>query len=216
MTRIKICGITRMEDALSAASCGADALGFNFSQQSPRRVTADEARSLIRGLPPFLEAVGVFVEQSPEEVEEICRYCGLGVAQLHGSRYGDMETNAVKWVRVLKVFRPEAGFNPDVVRSFQQATGVSAFLFDTYRPGMEGGTGALMEETMAEMIFSALPEGCRGVLAGGLNPDNVGEAIRTLHPYAVDTASGVEAAPGRKDKLKMQAFVQAVRQADRS
>ncbi|ABB23548.1 phosphoribosylanthranilate isomerase [Pelodictyon luteolum] len=214
MTRIKICGITRMEDARAAALFGADALGFNFSPESPRCVTKDAARTMVCALPPFIEGVGVFVEQDPREIIEICRYCGLSVAQLHGSRYSEEETKLVlEGVRVLKVFRPETDFTPAAVLRFREATGVSAFLFDTYRPGMEGGTGEQMEGSLAERIFSGLPEGCYGVLAGGLNPGNVREAVQSLRPYALDTASGVEESPGIKSHEKMQAFVQAVRAA---
>ncbi|TCD47340.1 phosphoribosylanthranilate isomerase [Chlorobium sp. N1] len=216
MTRIKICGITRTEDALEACRAGADALGFNFSQASPRCISPDRAREIVRRLPPFVTAVGVFVDQEPEELVGICRHASLTLAQLHGSRYGEVETAAVRGVRVLKVFRPEAEFTPETVDRFRERTGVEDFLFDTYRPGMEGGTGERMEESVAGRIFGALPEGCRGVLAGGLNPGNVAEGVERLRPYAVDTASGVESAPGIKDPETMRAFVRAVRLADRN
>lgn len=214
MTRIKICGITRSEDALEASRAGADALGFNFSAKSPRSVSPDRAREMVRILPPFVTPVGVFVEQTPEEVMQICGYAGITMAQLHGSRYDEKEAATVGGLRVLKVFRPEEGFGTETVAAFRERTGVTDFLFDTYRPGMEGGTGEAMEESLARWIFTTLPEGCHGVLAGGLRAENVAEAVRSLRPWAVDTASGVESAPGIKDPAMMRAFVREVRSAD--
>jgi len=214
ITRIKICGLTSLEDALAACTAGAHALGFNFSESSPRRISPENAREIVRGLPPFVSAVGVFVEQGPSEIDEICEYCGLHTAQLHSERYDASEARSIRKARVLKVFRAGPEFRMEEVRDFSEQTGISDFLFDAYQAGRPGGTGKRIDEGAARKIFAAVQEIGTGTLAGGLNPGNVGDAIRALHPYAVDTASGVESAPGVKDRKKMQSFVRAVQLAD--
>lgn len=214
MTRIKICGITRPEDALESCKAGADALGFNFSAKSPRSTTPEGAREMVAMLPPFVMAAGIFVEQEACEVEQICRHAGLHIAQLHSERYTPADARAITSARVVRVFRPAEGFDMAEVREFAEASGVRDFLFDAYRPGMEGGTGERIEATLAERLFGELEPDWNAILAGGLNPANVAEAIRRLRPWAVDTASGVESAPGVKDPEKMRAFVRAVRSAE--
>ncbi|NTU69021.1 MAG: phosphoribosylanthranilate isomerase [Chlorobiaceae bacterium] len=216
MTRIKICGITRLEDALAASVAGADALGFNFSRSSPRLIPPDVVREIVSKLPPLVTPVGVFVEQEPEEIDEICRYCRLQVAQLHSDDYTPAEALAVTAARVIRVFRPGPGFSIDEVREFSRLAGCNAFLFDAYSPAMAGGTGLMIASSTAVGLFDGTRDFSWSLLAGGLRPNNVAEAVRVIRPWGVDTASGVESAPGVKDRALLEAFVEAVRQADRS
>jgi phosphoribosylanthranilate isomerase len=216
MTRIKICGITRMEDALAASIAGADALGFNFSRSSPRSITPDPARQIISKLPPLVTPAGVFVEHSPEEINDLCRYCGLQLAQLHSDAYTPEQALAVTAAKVIRVFRPGPGFTIGEVSVFFRLTGCNSFLFDAYSPAMAGGTGQTIESTMAGELFEGTRDFAWSLLAGGLRPANVGQAVRKFRPWGVDTASGVESAPGVKDHALMAAFVAAVRDADRA
>ncbi|UWX56963.1 phosphoribosylanthranilate isomerase [Chlorobaculum sp. MV4-Y] len=216
MTKIKICGITRPEDALEASLWGADALGFNFSRSSPRRIDADAARAIVARLPPLVSAVGVFVEQSPEEVADLCRFCNLQAAQLHSDEYDADKTLRIEGVRVIRVFRPSPGFEVSQVREFADATGCRSFLFDAYSPVMAGGTGESIKAQTAVSLFEETRDFSWALLAGGLKPGNVGDAVMLVRPWGVDTASGVESAPGIKDALKIKQFVEAVRKADRS
>lgn len=216
MTRIKICGITRPDDALAACVAGADALGFNFSASSPRSVHPDMVKRIINTLPPFVTPTGIFVEHPPEEIDALCRYCGLQAAQLHSDNYTPEEALKVHAARVIRVFRPGPGFVIEEVREFSRRTGCNAFLFDAYSPSMAGGTGEAIESSTAVGIFEKTRDFAWALLAGGLRPDNVGAAVWNVRPWGVDTASGVESAPGVKESAKMAAFVAAVREADRS
>ncbi len=210
MTRIKICGITRLEDALEASLAGADALGFNFSRISPRVITPELAKSIIERVPPFVLSAGIFVEQSPEEINAICRYCKLDMAQLHSDQYSAEQAKRITGAKVIRVFRPKEDFAVQEVIRYSTESGVNTFLFDAYRPGMPGGTGETITTSLATRIFSELGNSCYAILAGGLNESNVSEAIRSVKPYAVDTASGVECGPGIKDPEKIRAFIRAV------
>ncbi|NTW68913.1 MAG: phosphoribosylanthranilate isomerase [Chlorobiaceae bacterium] len=213
MVKIKICGITRLQDALDASLAGADCLGFNFSKRSPRVITEDNAKAIIAKLPPFVQSAGIFVDHSPEVINEICRFCNLQIAQLHSEQYTPEDARTVTSAHVIRVFRPEETFDSECVRSYARESGTNTFLFDAYRPGMEGGTGERIGASLASRIFSELGTACYSILAGGLNESNVAEAIRLTRPYAVDTASGVECEPGIKDQKKVTAFIQAVRSA---
>ena len=213
MTKIKICGITRLEDALDACRAGADALGFNFSNTSPRNITPERAREIIEKLPPFVVSAGIFVDHSPEEINAICRFCGLQTAQLHSEHYSPEKAQSITEARVIKVFRPEENFAVAEVFAFAKKSGVNAFLFDAYRPGMAGGTGESITRSLAARIFRELGDSCYAILAGGLTASNVGEAIRHIQPYGVDTASGIESTAGIKDCLKMKSFTKAAREA---
>ncbi len=214
MTRIKICGITRIDDALEACTAGTDAIGLNFSNASPRYIDPDTAREIVARLPPFVTPVGVFVEQLPEEINDLCRYCGLQVAQLHHERYGVAQALEIRPARVIRVFRPGPGFTMDSVREFAAASRCQGFLFDAYSPVLDGGTGETIAAATAAAIFEETRTFAPAILAGGLRPDNVAEAIRQVRPWGVDTASGVESAPGIKDRERMLAFVNAVRRTD--
>ncbi|ACF45852.1 N-(5'-phosphoribosyl)anthranilate isomerase [Prosthecochloris sp. ZM] len=214
MTRIKICGITTLEDALAAVEAGAHALGFNFSTTSPRAVTPQTARSIISAIPPFITTTGIFVEQSPDEINSICERCNLHCAQLHSEAYDAQSSLAVSAPSIIRVFRAGPSFHMDQVRSYAGKTGIRNFLFDAFREGQPGGTGESIEDTTAIRIFKETASIGSAILAGGLKPENVGRAIRLVSPYAVDTASGVESVPGRKDHDKIRAFVRAVQEAD--
>ncbi len=213
MTKIKICGITRLQDALIASHAGADVLGFNFSHTSPRMITPDQAQSIIKQLPPFVQTAGIFVEQTPEEINAICRHCHLHIAQLHSKNYTPEHARSITAAKVIKVFRPEEDFAVNEIAEFARQSGVNTFLFDAYRPDMAGGTGECISATLASRIFNELDRECFAILAGGLNAENVSEAIQQTQPYGVDTASGVESEPGIKDPEKIEAFIRAVHHA---
>ncbi len=205
-TRIKVCGITRLEDAQAAVAAGVDALGFIFAAKSQRKVDPDQARKVIRDLPPFVEAVGVFVNADPAQVHELVKYCGLTIVQLHGQE--SVEYCETMVVRAIKAFsiRPETS-----AREFAPYAGVaSGFLFDTWHEKLAGGSGQAFDWSMLAKF--AIPRPL--ILAGGLGPDNVGAAVRQVRPFAVDVNSGVELSPGVKEHGLISAVVQEVRAAD--
>jgi phosphoribosylanthranilate isomerase len=195
MVRVKVCGITRLEDGLAAARMGADMLGFIFAP-SPRQVTADTARTIIRGLPRHVMTVGVFVNAPVEEMIEARRFCGLGTLQLHGDESEEVvRAVGAPTIKALRIADAEL----DCTKAFPAAT----LLLDTYHPHAVGGTGKTFDWRLA-----VGPARTRQViLAGGLTPDNVIDAIRTVRPYAVDVSSGVEIEPGRKDHAKLECFI---------
>ena len=212
MTKIKICGITRLQDALDAAHAGADALGFNFSRLSPRLIAPEKAKAIIEKLPPFVQSAGIFVEHSPEEINTICRLCNLQIVQLHSDRYSPEQAKSITAAKVIRVFRPKENFAVEKVFEFAEKSRINSFLFDAYRPDMAGGTGESIRVSLATRLFNQIRTSCYAILAGGLNAVNVGEAIHRIRPYGVDTASGVESEPGIKDPEKIEAFIRAVRQ----
>ncbi len=205
-TRIKVCGITNLEDARVAVAAGADGLGFIFVEQSPRLVEPDMVRAITAELPPFVERVGVFCNEEIEVVQEIVHYCRLSLVQLHGAE--SPEYCGKISCRVIKSF----GVRPET--DYQELAGyaevASAFLLDTYHKKMAGGTGMIFDWQLVEQIKPPGPV----ILAGGLTSENVGAAIRQVKPFAVDVNSGVEYQPGRKDADKLKSFVHAVREAD--
>jgi phosphoribosylanthranilate isomerase len=202
-TRVKVCGITSVEDAEAAIGAGADALGFIFAE-SPRRVTPEQAAAILRSLPPYATTVGVVVDQ---DVEAIRRVCPVEVVQFHGSESPEV-LKATHGVRRVKVFRVR---DEDLSALTLYRGSADAFFLDTYVAGVMGGTGRTFNWEVARR---AQELGVPIILAGGLTPENVGEAIRTARPFAVDASSGVEAAPGRKDHARVAAFMAAVRAAD--
>jgi len=205
-TRIKVCGITEPEDARAAVAAGADGLGFIFVPQSPRSIEPDRARKITGELPPLVDAVGVFVDEKLEVVEEIIHYCGLSVVQLHGAEtpeYCDKIS-----CQVIKSFRVNPATKSDELLPYAEF--VNGFLLDTFHKNMAGGTGATFDWGLVEQVKPPGPF----ILAGGLTPDNVGDAIKQVRPFAVDVNSGVEYQPGRKDTDKLQKFVHEVRKAD--
>jgi len=204
MVQIKICGITNLEDALLAAELGADALGFIFYPKSPRKVEPEAARSIIAQLPPFVAAVGVFVDEDAEVVRDLAARVGLDWIQLHGQESQEYCRSLGR--RVIKGFRIQGQDSLAPLAEYRGAA--QALLLDTYKKGQVGGTGEVFDWHLAR---EAKKYG-RIILAGGLTPENVAQAIATAQPDAVDAASGTEAGPGKKDPAKLQAFFQAVAQ----
>ena len=201
MTRIKICGITNPEDALAAVKAGADALGFVFYGESPRYISPENAGPIIATLPPFVTAVGLFVNEEPARINKITEQCGIDLVQLHGEESPE-ECNRINR-RVIKAFRVKDFDSLDRMPDYK----VSACLLDAWSPAAHGGTGRTFNWEIA--AHAALSH--RIILAGGLTPDNVASAIRAVRPYAVDVSSGVETAPGKKDHEKLTQFIQIAR-----
>jgi phosphoribosylanthranilate isomerase len=197
MVRVKICGITNLEDALEAARCGADALGFVFYPPSPRRITPEEAAAIIRKLPPYVLRVGVFVNVPAKEVRQVAGLCMLDALQLHDTPAEVRRTLRGQW----RVIRP-LSIREEKIPELSDSD-ADAILLDTHVEGMYGGTGRTFHWSAASRIKTDLPI----ILAGGLTPDNVAEAIRVARPYGVDVASGVESHPGAKDADKVCRFI---------
>jgi len=196
VVRVKICGITRAEDALAAARLGADALGFNFWPGSKRFVAPAAARAIVARLPPFVVPVGVFVNQPEEEILAVARETGVRVLQLHGDEPPALCARLP--LPVVKAIRVDAVRSLSALASYE----VAAFLLDTPSRGF-GGSGAPFDWSLAEGVSEVAPV----ILAGGLTPENVAEAIRAVRPYAVDVAGGVESAPGVKDLARLARFI---------
>jgi phosphoribosylanthranilate isomerase len=196
VVRVKICGITNLEDALAATKWGADALGFVFAP-SPRQVNLEQVSTLVPKLPPFICKVGVFVNSKLETVREVINVCHLDLAQLHGSESPDF-CQALS-PRAIKSFRVK----DESVLALLPQYKVSAYLLDSYDPKISGGTG----QTFNWDIAKKATQYGRVILSGGLSPDNVCQALTQVHPYAVDVSSGVESSPGRKDHGKLRAFL---------
>jgi phosphoribosylanthranilate isomerase len=201
--RVKICGITNLDDAHHAAACGADALGFVFYPGSPRFVDPDTARRIIAELPPLVTTVGLFVNEPPARIREMVDFCGLNTVQLHGDEEPDQ--CCYPPCRVIKAFR----LRVDMQDSLFAAYKVSALLLDAFVPDQLGGTGHRCDWAQAAVVASQH----RVILAGGLNPENVAEAVRQVHPYGVDVSSGVEEKPGQKDPEKVARFIRMAKEA---
>lgn len=206
-TRIKVCGMTDKLEAKGAVDTGVDALGFIFAPQSPRHVEPDSAREIIRLLPPYVDAVGVFVDEQIEVVNEIVKYCGLTIAQLHGSESPEYCANVS--CRVVKSFRIESSRDLEPIESFSGV--VAGVLLDTYHEKVAGGTGKVFDWNILEHREFSQPV----LLAGGLTSENVYEAIEKIRPFAVDVNSGVEYEPGRKSLEMLKKFVLEVDRADK-
>jgi phosphoribosylanthranilate isomerase len=201
--RVKVCGVTRLEDALAAVDLGVDAIGFNFVEGSPRRVAPELARDIAGSLPPFVARIGVFADERPPVMEATARMAGLHCLQLHGEEAPELcSTLAMPWY---KAHRVAPGFRPEDVTRYASST----FLLDAHVPGRRGGTGRSFDWSVAARAGAY----GRVILAGGLTPENVGRAIRTARPYAVDVSSGVESAPGLKDIGRLRSFVRSARRA---
>ena len=202
MVKVKICGITDLDDALAAVAAGADALGFVLAP-SPRRVSLDQARDIIRALPPFVQSVGVFVNAGEEELRQTRDYCGLDLLQLSGDESEELASSLGRGV--IKTLHVGQGREPDV----DAYPGVTLIL-DTFDPKAKGGTGRAFDWGLAVEIAQKRPI----ILAGGLNPENVGRATALVKPYAVDVSSGVEIEPGRKDHDKIARFIARAKALD--
>jgi phosphoribosylanthranilate isomerase len=204
-TRFKICGITRPEDALAAASGGADAIGLVFYADSPRAVTVQEAKDIAQVLPPFVTLVSLFVNAPAETISNVLSQVPVGLIQFHGdedSRF--CREFGRPWIKALRVRD-----SMNVAKEAAALSGATGVLLDAWQEGVPGGTGRTFDWALANEQLP-LPM----VLAGGLDEVNVGDAIGGLRPWAVDVSGGVEASPGIKDAEKIQRFVAAVRAAD--
>ncbi len=203
MVKVKICGITSQADALHAASCGADALGFVFYRESQRYVEPELVRQIIVEMPPLLACVGLFVNEKPSRIVETAEYCGLTAIQLHG----DEAPQACRFppYRVIKGLRIMGAVAVEDLAEYP----VSALLLDACVAGRFGGTGHLSDWTLAARLAASRPL----ILAGGLNPGNVAAAVRAVRPYAVDVSSGVETRPGVKNPMKVADFIRTAKEA---
>lgn len=192
-----MCGITNSEDAQAAIESGADALGFVFAK-SPRRVTKEQARDIVKNLPPFVSFVGVFVDERVEVIQEIGDFCHIGTVQLHGNEPPSC-LNHLEGYKIIKAFRIKEESDLMPLGDYQP----HAFLLDSYVKDVMGGTGVPFKWDIARAAhkYGAV------ILSGGLTPENIREAIRVVKPYAVDVSSGVESSPGKKDHLLMKRFI---------
>lgn len=196
--RVKICGITRLEDALGAVTAGADALGFMFYEPSPRFIGLEAAAQIIRQLPPFVARVGVFVNADEATVRQVIAATGIDTLQFHGDEAPEF---CARFPLVTyKAFRLRDAASLDDCRRYPGM----AWLLDSYGPGQHGGTGATFNWDLAIEAGKLNPH---IILAGGLTPENAAEAVRRVRPFALDVSSGVESAPGRKDAAKVRAFI---------
>ena len=201
-TRIKICGITSVEDALAAAQLGADAIGLVFYPPSPRYVEVEQAAEIAAALPPFVTTVGLFVNADEQTISEVVSRVRIDLIQFHGNECKDYcglhQRPYLKAVRM--------NDEVDLDKQMADYAQARALLLDTYKAGVPGGTG---EQFNWDRVPAHLAD--KIILAGGLTPENVKDAIAQVHPYAVDVSGGVESAPGKKDKEKMARFIEAVR-----
>ena len=204
--KVKICGMTQLKDALFAVEQGVDAVGFIFYKKSPRAVTMKTVREIITKLPPLVDTVGVFVNESAERLNKIADYCGLDLVQLHGEESPAFCRKIHR--RVIKAFRVKDLQSIKQLEKFP----VSGFLLDTFSDDLHGGTGKTFDWNLA------LPAKKMGpvILAGGLTPRNILQAVRQVCPYGVDVCSGVEKSPGIKDLEKVRAFLKNIRSGSKS
>ena len=202
--KVKICGMRRIDDALAAAELGADAVGFIFVPSSPRSIMPRDARTIIRALPPFVVPVGVFADMPYNEILDIIDQTGIGCVQLHGDEIPERLPRYP--VPVYKAYRVDSRFDLEVLRRDKG----SAYLLDTGVSGKLGGTG----QTFDWEIAVRAKEYGRIILAGGLSPENIVEAVKFVRPYAVDVNSGVEESPGKKDRAKLKLLFERMRRID--
>lgn len=198
--RVKVCGITRFEDALAACEAGADALGFNFALEAKakgRYIAPEAAAEIIGRLPPFVTVVAVCVNEPPDRLREYLRF--VDYVQLHGDE--SPEDCREVGHRAIKAFRAGPHFSVEGMARYESA---AAFLLDAYVPGHSGGTGRTCDWNAARQATTVSRP---LILAGGLTPENVAEAVRTVRPYGVDTAGGVESEPGKKDHERIRDFI---------
>ncbi len=199
-TRVKICGITRRQDAEFAVEMGADALGLVFYAPSPRAVTIAQAQDIVVGLPPFVSIVALFVDADPEYVQACIATLPIGILQFHGDE--SVEYCEQFGHPYMKVLRMRDGI--DLKKAVRQYASASALLLDSYQPGIPGGTGQVFDWSLVPNINVPV------ILAGGLNAENVAQAIKQVEPYAVDVSGGVELSKGIKDQDKVRKFMQEV------
>jgi phosphoribosylanthranilate isomerase len=222
MTWVKICGMTNLEDTLTAVEAGADAVGFVFYEKSPRKISVEAAREIVRQLPEGVEKVGVFVDLESEQIREIVLAVGLSAVQLHGDKsmnclWEDPRPSAqsVGASRLIPMIYAETLRDSGFLINQDVRDQIFAILLDSRSDGTPGGTGATFDWESTRDIVQAMSLVVPVIVAGGLTPANVPEAMRLFQPFGLDVVSGVEASPGKKDPQKVRAFVKAVRDADR-
>ena len=201
MVKVKICGITNLDDALMAVEAGADALGFVFFRGSSRFIAPENAAAIISRLPPFVQTIGLFVNEESTTVNSVADHCGLDIVQLHGEESPDYCQTIRR--RIIKAFRVKDASSLVAMPEYH----VAGFLLDAWSPAAHGGTGTTFNWDIALQAATSRSI----ILAGGLTPDNIAEAVVAVCPYAVDVSSGVESAPGRKDAGLVRAFVAAAK-----
>ena len=206
--RIKICGITREEDARAAIDAGADALGFVFVPGTPRFIEPGRAAAIVRGLPPFVSRVGLFVDADPGFIRTTLAEVRLDTVQLHGDESPEVGRDLRGRARVIRAFRVQGPETLDRLPAHRESS--DAWLLDAHVPGASGGTGTRFDWNLA---VRARELGHPLILAGGLKPENIAEAVRMVRPFAVDVSSGVESAPGRKDPDRIRRLIDAARGA---
>ncbi|MBU1853414.1 MAG: phosphoribosylanthranilate isomerase [Candidatus Omnitrophica bacterium] len=208
--RVKFCGMNSVEGAKKAVSIGADAIGFVFFKNSPRYITPECAETIIKDMPPFIDNVGVFVNEKIEFIKECVVKCGLDVVQLHGDEEVEYVAQARKFLKGIKLIKAVRVKDRESIRSIEDYA-ADAILLDTYKSGFYGGTGKVFDRTLAMLA----KQSCRNlIVSGGLSSDNVYEVVTQIAPYAVDVSSGIESSPGKKDAGLMQKFIQEVRRAE--
>ena len=201
MTKVKICGIKTLSDAKFAVDYGVDAIGFVFAE-SIRNVSKEKARAIVRKLPPFVTTVGLFVNDTAENIEAICRFCGLDTIQLHGNERPSL-LNKLKAFKTIKAFRIQNEKDIIPIRKYKP----DAILLDGYSVNKMGGTGTSFDWKIVKKLRTSIPV----IVAGGLTHLNVSQAIRIVNPYAVDVSSGVESIPGKKDRKLIKKFIDAAK-----
>jgi phosphoribosylanthranilate isomerase len=207
MIRIKICGITNLADAKAAIDAGANSLGFNFYHRSLRRIVTADAAQIRSKLPKEVEAVGVFVNATPADINSLRAFVRFDTAQLHGDETPDIVSRIASSLPVIKAFRVHANF---ALPTLNRYADVFAFLLDGAPAGQYGGTGQTADWELARCAATSH----RIILSGGLRVENVAEAVRAVRPYAVDVASGIETKPGKKDHARLKKFIDEVRRAE--
>ncbi len=201
MTKVKICGIKTLSDAKFAVDYGVDAIGFVFAE-SIRNVSKEKARAIVQKLPPFVTTVGLFVNDTAENIEAICRFCGLDTIQLHGNERPSL-LNKLKAFKTIKAFRIQNEKDIIPIRKYKP----DAILLDGYSVNKMGGTGTSFDWKIVKKLRTSIPV----IVAGGLTHLNVSQAIRIVNPYAVDVSSGVESGPGKKDRKLIKKFIDAAK-----
>ena len=207
--QIKICGVTNMKDATACTELGASMIGLNFYPQSPRYIEPQAARRIVEAIPRSAQAVGVFVDSTPDEVRSVANAAGIRCVQVHGDFSPATCSELAREFRVIRAFCTDARFQPKETALFSECD----ILVDAYHPNLRGGTGLTCDWPAAR---ATLPFARFLILSGGLNAQNVGQAVATVTPHAVDVCSSVESAPGAKDHRAIKNFVAAVRMAEHS
>ncbi len=204
MTKVKICGITNLEDALEAVNCGYDALGFIFTD-SPRKINIEAAEYILKALPPFINCVAVFMNESPAFIKDVLKNCPFDTIQLHGEENSQVLLQFKPHKKIIKSIRIKDEQSLKAIDDYKEA---DAFLLDTYVKDVAGGTGQTFDWKIARM---AKRYNKPIILSGGLTPENITEAIRAARPFAVDVSSGVEEHPGKKSRALMKDFISKIK-----